>query len=76
MNKNFYMLSTLIYAFIFVVAFALSIYFGLQKQWLLMIIAILMMLTCLDNFFCGSRACNAGYHIKTHYALPPFLKKK
>ena len=79
MNKYFYLISTLLYGIIGIIASIFSIIFGLKKEWFLMIIAILMLITCLDNFFCTSRTCSAGYRTYKnlgHYSIPPFLKKK
>ncbi len=76
MDKALYKFSTIMYAVVFIIALVLAIYFLLMRNWFLVIISILMIWTCIDNFFCGPRACNAGYHIKTHYAVPPFLKKR
>ena len=76
MSKTSYILSTIVYGMIFVIALSLSVYFSIIHRWFLVIISLLMIYVCLDNFFCGARACKVGYRIKTHYAIPPFFKKK
>ena len=76
MNQIIYKISTILYAVVFIIALGFFVYFITLQNWFLVAICLLMMWTCVDNFFCGPRACNAGYYIKTHYAVPPFLKRK
>jgi hypothetical protein len=74
-TPGLYLISTLGYALVFVLAILSMIYFIFQSRWFLAIIFLLMMLVCLDNFFCSARMCSAGYRVVGHYAIPPFLRK-
>jgi hypothetical protein len=69
-----YTISTLLYALVAVLSLILAVYF-IHKNYIISIIAVLMVLVCIDNFFCSDRMCKAGFRTKGHWSLPPFLKK-
>ncbi len=74
--QQIYTLSTIGYGIVGILSAVGIPYFLTQQNYFLSFISVLILLVCLDNFFCGSRAkvCNKG--IKTHYVIPPFLKKR
>ena len=76
MNYQQYIISTLLYGLMALLGVIGLVYFSIQQQWFLVVISTLIVYVSIDNFFCGERVCNAGFKVKSHYVIPPFLKKK
>lgn len=75
-GKTHYAISTLLFGVVGAAAVFGIVHFGTTKQWFLTGTCVLAFLIALDNFFCGSHARAAGYYVKTHWIVPPFLKRK
>lgn len=71
-----YKLTTGIYALCFLFGVVMSIISLLQEKWIVFLIALAFAYVGLDNTFCGTHAKVCGYHVKTHYVIPPFLQGK
>ena len=76
MDYNLYIISTLLYGLMALLGGIGLVYFLIQGQWFLVLISGLIVYVSVDNFFCGERVCNAGFKVKSHYVIPPFLKKR
>ncbi len=76
MNYKAYVLSTIAYGLFALIGFAGLIYFLMNKNYFLALICLAIFYVSLDNFFCGARLEKTGKKVKSHYAVPPFLRKK
>jgi len=76
MNYRKYVHSTIGYGIFAVVGLVAMIYSLFNQNYLLLVISVLIMYVSLDNFFCGHRLKKCGIDCKSHYTVPPFLKKK
>ena len=68
-----YIVSTVLYGIVGVLA--LAGLFAFYDEWMLFTICILIAYVAWDNFFCGTRAKDAGCPVDKHYVIPPFLKR-
>jgi len=71
-----YVLTTSTYGVIALLGIISAILFLIQGRWFLFIISLGIIYVGLDNFFCSDRCKVIGIKPKSHYTLPPFLRRK
>ena len=74
MSYKSYVYSTIGYGLFALLGSVGAIYSLLTQRYLLLLINLAIIYVSVDNFFCGYRARTCGFNVKSHYALPPFLK--